>query len=139
MDLDGDGKVTKEELEKYKKDNTSLISRYTWNGSTGRSIRRYEEMLEGKDSIDINDVLEKSAEKAKLDTQSLPTANQISTEKTNKEQVQSTRDLKESIDELIEIEKENGQKIVNVNQDGEKKDGAYSNRTASGAGQRRGG
>ena len=140
MDLNDDGKVTKEELKKYKEDNTSWISRYTWNGSTGRSIRRYEDMLEGKDAININDVLEKSAEKAKLDTQNLPTANQIASDKTNEEQLRVQK-------EQLEMQREGNENMEKLadsittlatkTSSEEENDGAYSKITASGAGQRR--
>ena len=134
MDLNGDGKVTKDELNKFKSDNTSWVSRYTWNGSTGRSIRRYEDMLEGKDSIDVNDVLEKSAERAKLDTQNLPTASQINSEKTAKEQLKNSRESNENLKELIEVERENGEKMLALAQQPtgeEDEDGAYAKTTAA--------
>ena len=139
MDTNGDGKITKDELNAWKKANgvtTNLLNPNSW-GTQARTARRLENLLDkNKDGVTLDQLAEATGERH-LDTQNLPTANQINTEKTNKEQLQVQK-------EQLEAQKENNENMEKLSdaiitatgqKPGEEdNDGAYSRTTASGSG-----
>ena len=141
LDANGDGRITKAEVAAWREregvnSGGWLISPNAW-GSKGRTARRVEGLLEGKDSISVEELVQATAEKNHLDTKNLPTANQINAEKTNKEQLKVQK-------QQLEAQKENNENMEKLSdsintlaanqKSGEDDDDAYSKTTASGAG-----
>ena len=143
LDADNDGRITKAEVAAWREregvnSGGWLISPNAW-GSKGRTARRVESLLEGKDSIAVEDLVEKTAERH-LDTKSLPTANQITSEKTAKEQAKNTKELvaeSQKTNEQLEMMNDNLVAIGNQQKPEEEDNNAYPNNTASGSGTRK--
>ena len=108
MDLNNDGKVTKEELAQWKEKNgatSSLWNPNSW-GTQGRTARRMEKLMkENPDGVSLDKITEESAKRAKLDTKSTPTKDEITSNKLLKEQGNNQkRSIKEQekTNELLE-------------------------------------
>lgn len=139
MDTNGDGIITQAELDVFKDKYGGLFASM---GGTGRSIRRVQSLLDanGGAGVTKDQLIEASAKHNNLDTENLPTVSQINSEKLAKQQVQNSKESNESLKELIEVEKENGEKMIaaiNKPIGEEDEDGAYANITASGSGVRK--
>lgn len=142
MDTNGDGKITKDELDTWKKTNgvtTNLLNPNSW-GTQARTARRLENLLDkNKDGVTLDQLAEATGERH-LDTQNLPTANQINSEKTAKEQAKNTKDLvaeSQKTNEQLEMMNDNLVAIGNQQKPEEEDNNAYPNNTASGSGTRK--
>ena len=106
LDADGDGKITKAELNAWEE--AEGIGKGTWIsrwGGKGRTSRRVESLMKGKDSIDVNDLVEATAQHQKLDTKNVLTKEEITSNKLLKEQGNNQKQTlkeQEKTNELLE-------------------------------------